>query len=155
MHQTSSKHPYSRTISITSDNPSEVFFSAEEDLTLTSSLKGNDRVPLGSARCSSLKGSLNNSGIGQSESFIKLVYFYSASKLHILYMVCFRNHFGSETTIIPSSPAVLSNITVSDDTSIDLRDHTIINIDTLEVNINLNQYCSEVNNVDLLYKNSF
>lgn len=48
-------------------------------------------------------------------------------------MICLRNHFGSETTIIPSSPAVLGNITVSDDI-VDLRDHTIINIDTIEVN---------------------
>lgn len=74
LHQTSSKHPYSRTISITSDNPSEVFFSAEEDLILNGSLKNNDRVLIGSARCSSLKSSLNNSGIGQNESFIKLVF---------------------------------------------------------------------------------
>lgn len=132
MHQTSSKHPYSRTISITSDNPSEVFFSAEEDLTLTNSLKGNDRVSFESARCSSLKSSLNNSGIDQNESFIKLVLYYAAINVYILCMICLRNHFGSETTIIPSSPAVLSNITVSEDI-VDLRDHTIINIDTLEV----------------------
>ncbi|XP_060850802.1 bridge-like lipid transfer protein family member 1 isoform X1 [Rhopalosiphum padi] len=116
LHQTSSKHPYSRTLSITSDNPSEVFFSAEEDLTLASNLKSNERITLGSARCSSLKSSLNNSGIGQNESFIK-------------------NHFGSETTIIPSSPAILSNTTVSDDTAIEHQDHTILNIDTLECDL--------------------
>jgi len=48
-------------------------------------------------------------------------------------MKCLRNHFGSETTIIPSSPAILSNTTVSDDTAIEHQDHTILNIDTLEV----------------------
>ncbi|XP_025405724.1 uncharacterized protein KIAA1109 isoform X4 [Sipha flava] len=116
LHQTSSKHPYSRTISITSDNPSEVFFSAEEDLTLTSSLKSTERIPLGSTRCSSLKSSLNNSGIGPMESFIK-------------------NHFGSETTMISNSPAVLSNIPVLNDSSVNLQDHTIINIDTLECDL--------------------
>lgn len=52
-------------------------------------------------------------------------------------MISLRNHFGSETTIIPSSQAVLSNIPVSDDASVNLQDHTIINIDTLEVNIQL------------------
>lgn len=49
--------------------------------------------------------------------------------------MCFRNHFGSETTIIPSSPAILSNNTVSGDPSVDILDHTIINMDTLEVKI--------------------
>lgn len=121
-----------------------MFFSAEEDLTLTNSLKGNDRVPLGSTRCSSLKSSLNNSGISQNESFIKLVFDSSAINVHILYMVCLRNHFGSETTIIPTSPAVLSNITASDDASIDLQDHTIINIDTLEVKFKLIFYFNMV-----------
>lgn len=132
MHQTSSKHPYSRTISITSDNPSEVFFSAEEDLTLPGNVKNNDRVPLGSARCSSLKGSLNNSEICQNESFVKLVFNIKTLIIHILNMICFRNHFGSETTIIPSSPAVLNNIINLDDTLVN-RDHTVINIDSLEV----------------------
>lgn len=58
--------------------------------------------------------------------------------MHNMYLIilCLRNHFGSETTIIPSSPAVLNNITVSDNTSVDLRDHTIINIDSLEVKMN-------------------
>lgn len=51
-------------------------------------------------------------------------------------ILCLRNHFGSETTIIPNSSAVLNNITVSDDASVDFRDHTIINIDSLEVKIN-------------------
>lgn len=89
MHQTSSKHPYSRTISINSDNPSEVFFSAEEDLTLAGSFRSNDRVPLGSARCSSLKGSLNNSGIGQNDSFVKWVFDkYSFYTLNFLFLLC-------------------------------------------------------------------
>lgn len=47
--------------------------------------------------------------------------------------MCLRSHFGSETTIIPNSSAVLSNTNVFDNTSVDLQDHTIINIDTLEV----------------------
>lgn len=55
--------------------------------------------------------------------------------IYILHMKCLRNHFGSETTIIPSSPALLSNITVSGDTTIEHQDHTILNIDTLEVKI--------------------
>lgn len=137
MHQTSSKHPYSRTISITSDNPSELFFSAEEDLTLTGSIKTHDRVTLGSARCSSLKSSLNNSGIGQNESFIKLVFDVTTTNFKHMYIlcICLRNHFGSDTTIIPNSSAISSNTTVSHDTSIDPRDHTIINIDTIEVKI--------------------
>lgn len=53
-------------------------------------------------------------------------------------MICLRNHFGSETTIISNSPAVLSNIPVSDDSSVNLQDHTIINIDTLEVKNSIN-----------------
>jgi len=44
---------------------------------------------------------------------------------HILCMICLRNHFGSETTIIPSSPALLSNITVSDNTTVDHQDHPL------------------------------
>lgn len=52
-------------------------------------------------------------------------------------MICLRNHFGSETTIIPSSPALLCNITGSDNTTIDNQDHTILNIDTLEVKTKL------------------
>jgi len=55
--------------------------------------------------------------------------------VHILRIKCLRNHFGSETTIIPSSPALLSNITVSGDTTVEHQDHTILNIDTLEVKI--------------------
>lgn len=53
--------------------------------------------------------------------------------VHILCIICLRNHFGSETTIIPSSPALLSNITGSDNTTVDNQDRTILNIDTLEV----------------------
>jgi hypothetical protein len=51
-------------------------------------------------------------------------------------MLCLRNHFGSETTMISNSPAVLSNIPVLNDSSVNLQDHTIINIDTLEVKSN-------------------
>lgn len=50
-------------------------------------------------------------------------------------MTCLRNHFGSETTIIPSSTAVLSNIPASEDASVNHEDHTIINIDALDVKI--------------------
>jgi len=57
--------------------------------------------------------------------------------IHILYIICLRNHFGSETTIIPSSSAQFSNITVSDNTKVDHQDHTIINIDALEVKTKL------------------
>jgi len=53
--------------------------------------------------------------------------------IHILTVMCLRNHFGSETTITPNSSAVLSNNNVFDNTSVDLQDHTIININTLEV----------------------
>jgi len=52
-------------------------------------------------------------------------------------MICLRNHFGSETTIIPSSPVLLSNITGSDNRTVDNQDHTILNIDTLEVKTKL------------------
>lgn len=49
--------------------------------------------------------------------------------------MCLRNQFGSETTIIPNNSAVLSNINVPNNTSVDFRDHTTINIDTLEVKL--------------------
>lgn len=52
-----------------------------------------------------------------------------------LNVFCLRNHFGSETTIIPNNPIVLSNNTDGD--TINNRDHTIIDIDTLEVIIKL------------------
>lgn len=53
--------------------------------------------------------------------------------VNTLCMICLRNHFGSETTIIPSSPALISNIANNNDTATDHQDHTILNIDTLEV----------------------
>jgi len=66
-------------------------------------------------------------------------------------MICLRNHFGSETTIIPSSPALLSNITVSDNTTVDNQDHTILNIDTLEVKTKLIFSQIKLFNVCLFY----
>lgn len=51
-------------------------------------------------------------------------------------MFCLRNHFGSETTIIPNSPIALNNVLGGN--SVNNRDHTIIDIDTLEVLIKLN-----------------
>jgi len=50
-----------------------------------------------------------------------------------MYDICLRNHFGSDTAIIPNNSAMLSSITVSNDISVNPQDNTIINIDTLEV----------------------
>ncbi|XP_050533025.1 transmembrane protein KIAA1109 homolog isoform X6 [Daktulosphaira vitifoliae] len=81
LHLTNLKQPYSRTISITSDNPSDVFFSAEEDLTTASYLKSNDNSKLDSEKSSSLKSSLNSEFLNKS-------------------------NFGSESTIVSSHSSV-------------------------------------------------